>query len=290
MNGNEKKNQKRNRILATVFGVLFVICIIWLIAYKVRLSKEADRIDELKESYVEETDQEVPEETALMETAEEEQDPEKEEIEEGAMQGLDGYDVPEKKIDFESLRQENEDIYAWITIPGTVIDYPVVQKEDEADYYLNHNLDGSSGYPGCIYTQYYNEKDWSDPNTVLYGHNMKDGSMFAALHRYKDSEFFAKNPYVYIYTQDHIRVYEIFAAYEFSDVHLLLAYDLDSEESYQSYLDSIFENTGIGSNFNETMQLGADSRIISMETCIGQKPTKRYVVQAVLVAEATAMR
>lgn len=280
-NNNDNQNgNNRNRILAIICALLFAACLIWLVIYQVRIHKAADQLDEMKDNYVEEIQEEAVEEAsaegeeAVPEAAEETEENE-----------LEGYDVPEKIIDFDALNQENEDIYAWITIPGTVIDYPVLQKADETDYYLDHNLDGSSGYPGCIYTQYYNKKDWSDPNTVLYGHNMKDGTMFAALHHYKDPEFFEQNPYVYIYTKDRIRVYEIFAAYEFSDAHLLLTYDLDTDEGYESYLESIFENTGINNHFREDIEPDADSRILSMETCIGQKPTKRYVVQAVLVAE-----
>ncbi len=288
----KENNGKRNKILAAVFAVLFAACVIWLVIYQTSVKKEAEKLNELKESYVEEPEQETTAEQEPQETKEQKGIPAaadtKAEEEEEGLPGLDDYAVPKKLIDFDALRQENEDIYAWIAIPGTAIDYPILQDPDEADYYLNHNLDGSSGYPGCIYTQYYNKQDWSDPNTVLYGHNMKDGSMFAALHHYKDPEFFEQNPYIYIYSKDKIRVYKIFAAYEYSDAHLLLTFDLESKEGYEDYLNIIFENTGINDNFDQSIKLDADSRIISLETCIGNKPTKRYLVQAVLCAEGEA--
>ena len=74
--------------------------------------------------------------------------------------------------DFGQLHEQNQDIYAWIVVPGTQVDYPLLQSETD-NYYLDYNLDHSKGYPGCIYTNQCNRKDFSDYNTVLYGHNMK---------------------------------------------------------------------------------------------------------------------
>ena len=81
-------------------------------------------------------------------------------------------------IDFASLKETNPDIYAWIEIPDTNVNYPIVQSADDDSYYLNHTIDGQEGYPGSIYTEKVNAKDFSDFNTVIYGHDMKDGSMF----------------------------------------------------------------------------------------------------------------
>ena len=250
---------------------------------------------ELKDAYVEAVEPEAaPADEEAEEIQNENTDEEKdnvsddqEEEEDRVTSDLTGFDVPDKKIDFSALQSENPDIYSWITIPGTRIDYPVVQKEDELDYYLMHNLNGSYGYPGCIYTQYYNAKDWQDNNTVIYGHNMKDGTMFTALHRYKDSEFFEENPYVYIYTENEILVYKIFAAYETSDLHLLLTFDTENPDSYEGYLQGILENEeSMSDHFDRSLKLNRKDKIISMETCIGNKPNRRYLVQAVLVARA----
>ena len=101
-------------------------------------------------------------------------------------------------VDWEGLWEINPDVYAWISIPGTSIDYPILQHASDNTYYLNYNIDGSYGYPGCIYTENLNSKDFTDSNTVIYGHNMKNGSMFAGLHQFEDSNFFAQNNKVYI--------------------------------------------------------------------------------------------
>lgn len=284
----KKSSKRKNLITAGIFGAAFLICIFWLFRYFINTWRADDKIEQIKEIYVQTVEAEEEPETEKMQDSEE--IPKTVSSNQPGQDGrvvfsLVGFDVPEKKIDFAALKEENQDIYAWITIPDTPVDYPILQDAEEADYYLMHNLDGSYGYPGCIYTQYYNSKDWTDNHTVIYGHNMKDGSMFAVLHNYKDTEFFAQNPYVYIYAEDGVRVYQIFAAYETSDAHLLLTNSTDTKEGFAWYLGSVFGmKDGMGNNFDRTLGIDSSDKIISLETCIGNKPTKRYVVQAVLVA------
>ena len=99
---------------------------------------------------------------------------------------VDANDPMFRKIDFAAAQAVNPDVYAWIWIPGTNIDYPILQSETEDDaYYLNHTIEKKEGLPGTIYTEKYNGKDFSSPVTVIYGHNMKNGSMFADLHKYE---------------------------------------------------------------------------------------------------------
>lgn len=196
-------------------------------------------------------------------------------------------DLPENKVDFTTLKEEtNPDIYAWIEIPGTGIDYPIVQHPKEMDYYLDHTLEGTEGYPGAIFTQRMNKTDWSDYNTVIYGHNMKDGSMFGKLHYYGDAKFFEENPYIYIYTDDgRTLAYKVFAAYEYSDLNLVMNFFMNNEEARQEYYDSIWENDGMTSNFDTDISLTESDRIITLSTCISEKADRRYLLQGVLVGE-----
>lgn len=89
-------------------------------------------------------------------------------------------------IDFASLQKENDEIYAWIKVPGTSVDYPIVQSSTDDTFYVHKGIDKQYLYAGAIYTEMSNAKDFSDPNTVIYGHNMKSGSMFATLHNFRD--------------------------------------------------------------------------------------------------------
>ena len=196
-----------------------------------------------------------------------------------------GVPIPEKEVDFADLQENtNEDIYAWIHIPDTKIDYPVLQHPTDNSYYLNHNLDGSRGYPGCIYTEDYNKKDFTDSNTVLYGHNMKNGTMFAGLHKYGDSEYLEEHPYIYIYTEEGLLAYEIFAAYQSGDEHILYAHDgFEDRKVYGKYLEEILNMRSMGSVLKEGAEVTEDSRIITLSTCISGKPDNRFLVQGVLL-------
>lgn len=286
---NENKARKRNRILSVLFFIAFLACAAWLVVYFFNLNRADKEMEQLKEEYVIEDVVDVETDAGLeVEEAEEAEEVAPAIEMDGRVQlSLDGFEEGKKTIDFESLKEQNEDIYSWITIPGTVIDYPIVQRADELDYYLNHNLDHSTGYPGCIYTQNMNSKDWMDNNTVIYGHNMKNGTMFAGLHNYRDPEFFKQYPYVYIYTETETRVYQIFAAYEVSDAHLLLTYNTEDADSFGWYLDGIMDNEEtLSDHYNKTLDLNSEDKIISLETCISSKPTMRYLIQAVLVARA----
>lgn len=272
-------------IIAGICSIVFICCLVWLLYYVISGRRAAAELEELQRQYVE-TVEELQENTEP-ETAPEESEAAEttEEIPEEPSPLL-GYEIPAKTVDIEALQEEeNEDIYAWITVPGTVIDYPVLQHPEELDYYLDHNLDHSSGYPGCIYSQNLNSREWDDPNTILYGHNMKNGTMFAGLHHYEDPQFLEENPYIYIFTQNYVRVYHIFGAYEYDNRHLLLAVDTQDPAAFAAYLVEVQDLNGLRDHFDEDVPVSIEDKILTLETCIANKPDKRYIVQAVLEAE-----
>lgn len=185
-------------------------------------------------------------------------------------------------VDWEGLWEVNEDVYAWITVPGTVIDYPILQHATDNTYYLNYNIDGSYGYPGCIYTENMNAKDFTDNNTVIYGHNMKNGSMFAGLHQYEERSFFEEHPQVLIYTPEKTYEYTIFAAYIYDDRHLLYSFDFANEDVYASYLDTVLNMRDLSANIRDDIAVTREDSIITLVTCMSNQPDKRLLVQAVL--------
>lgn len=195
-----------------------------------------------------------------------------------------GIEIPAKNLDFENLRETvNPDIYAWLYIPDSKIDFPLVQHPTDNSYYLKYNLDGSKGYPGGIYTENYNSKDFTDRQTVIYGHKVKGG--FKTLHDYEDSEYFDTHRYIYIYTEDDILVYKVFGAYEFSNIHLVLSFDWSDDTIFQNYLEGIMEIRAMNSNMDTDMTFTADSKILTLSTCIQNKENGRYLVQGVLLNE-----
>ncbi len=194
-------------------------------------------------------------------------------------------EVPPREKDIATLQvEENEHIYAWIYIPNTNINYPVLQHPDKADYYLNHDTKGNKVIAGSIYTQYYNDKDFNDNLTVIYGHNMKNGSMFKSLHYYEDEVFFKDNPYVYVYTETQTRVYQIFGAYEYSDSHLLLNADMSKKKIFEKYLNSLKEDESLKGIFDWSIDVTGEDKVLTLSTCISGKPKSRFLVQAKLIA------
>ena len=187
-------------------------------------------------------------------------------------------------IDFEALWEINPEAYAWITIPGTEIDYPILQSETDNTYYLTHNIEGEESPEGAIFTEDYNAKDFKDPNTVIYGHNMRNGSMFQGLHEYMDRAFFDENREVLIYLPDKILHYEIFAAYLYDDRHLLESFDFEDEDVFGAYLNRIFSIRDMNSFIDTDMEVTAEDKIITLSTCYSNESNQRYLVQAVLVS------
>ncbi len=192
-------------------------------------------------------------------------------------------EIPEKNLDWESLRQINKDIYAWLYIPDTNVDYPILQHPSDDTYYLNHNLDGSKGYPGCIFTQTLNSRDFDDFNTVIYGHNMKNESMFRTLHEFEDESFFMGHPYMYIYTEDEVLVYEVFAAYVSDNAHILNTNDFSSEEGFEAYLQKAYDQAKSNGWYRDGVS--ASNRIVTLSTCTSgiNSSSQRFLVQAVLL-------
>ncbi len=193
-----------------------------------------------------------------------------------------GEERMENPIDFDSLTAQYPDVYAWIRIPGTKVDYPIVQREGDNGYYLNHTIDGKKKTEGSIYTEDYNGKDFEDANTVIYGHNMKNGSMFKTLHKYKDKQFLLDNSEIYIYQKDKVLKYKIFAAYIYDNRHLMLSFDFEDENIFRNYLNNVLTKRDISSNINTNVDVTADDRIITLSTC-NNNEKQRYLVQAVLL-------
>lgn len=194
-------------------------------------------------------------------------------------------------IDFSRLQEKNPDIYAWIYVPDTQVNYPILQSAMgvDTDYYLEHNLDGSTGLPGCIYTQQCNAKDFTDLDTVVYGHNMKDDSMFGSLHAYEDACFFQEHPYIYVFTPEETLVYQIFIAYETDNRLILDYYDyFQSVEVYGEYLEELQGMTGANCNVNRALEVTTEDRILTLSTCTGDEQYRYLIIGKALSKEEIA--
>ncbi len=272
-------NKKKSGDIYKIICIILLIILIGIVAvwgYRIIVENRANSKYEEIQNTVNSAAKQAETEAVIIETeTEEETETETEEVQ-------NAFDIPEKNLDWTSLYAENKDIYAWIYIPGTQVDYPVLQSTSDDTYYLNHNIDGSYGKPGCIYTEKINSKDFTNYNTVLYGHNMKNGEMFGCLHDYEDKTFFDENPYVYVYTEEKTYVYEIFAAYTATNAHILNTNDFSTQEGFADYLDNVVYNKALAGNFRNDTRVTSDNRIITLSTCTSNS-SKRWLVQAVLV-------
>ena len=193
-------------------------------------------------------------------------------------------------INFGDLQENNGDLYSWIYVPNTSVDYPVAQNADDDSFYLHRGTDKSYYFAGTIYTESaYNSTDYNDRNTVLYGHNMLDGSMFATLHKFEDENFFNENEYFYIYTPDRILTYKIFAAYEVDDRHILKTHDFSDDSVWSDYLNEISNPQSDYTCNSRDIELSLDSKIVTLSTCTNFRANDRYIVQGVLVDEQTTV-
>ena len=190
---------------------------------------------------------------------------------------------PENPIHFKELQKKNKDVYAWITIPGTNVDYPVVQASSDKNdnFYLDHNIDQEYEFSGMIYSQRLNSKSFSDPVTILYGHNMLNGSMFATLHRFEGAKFFQKHDTMTVYTPGHILTYRIVAAYIYDNRHILNTFDFSSKKELKNYYESIMNPKSMVKNVRDGLSLSTTDHILTLSTCTSSD-SQRYLVQGVL--------
>ena len=143
-------------------------------------------------------------------------------------------------VDFASLQAMNPDIVAWLRIPG-VLEYPVVRGKDNS-YYLNHTVQKTYNIAGSIFLDYRNERDFSDSKNIIYGHNMKDGSMFHVLRNYQDIDFFQEHTDMEIYLPDGRTLnYQIIACEQVpadSEVYQITKYDSEKTEKQELLLST----------------------------------------------------
>ena len=191
-------------------------------------------------------------------------------------------------VNFTELQKINTDIYAWIYVPGTKVDYPILQSADDDAFYLSHDYKKDYEFAGSIYTEKINKKDFSDPNTLVYGHNMLNGTMFRTLHDFREPDFFEANQYIYVYLPDRTLTYQIFAAYEYDDRHILYSFDFSDKNVYAEYLAYATNPTESMMCNRREIPVTTDDKIITLSTCLGNIETSRYLVQGVLISDEPA--
>lgn len=182
-------------------------------------------------------------------------------------------------VDFNSLYEISRDAAAWLYAPNGDINYVVAQAEDN-DYYLHHLLDGTAANSGTLFIDCHNSSDFSDWNTVIYGHNMKNGTMFASLLEYRNPAYYEAHPIMYLYTPENRYKIELIAGFTTSTEDII--YQFPSSKQNR---DKILQHAYHSSSFISGITVEAEDKLVTLSTCSYTSDNSRYVVIGRLIKE-----
>lgn len=185
----------------------------------------------------------------------------------------------ESPVDFAGLKKINEEVIGWINIEALDISYPMVRGKDN-DFYLHNTFKKVPNIAGAIFMDYECETDFTDQNTLIYGHNMKNGSMFGTLKKFREEDAYKKSPYFWIYTPKVNYKYEIFSVHEVGAVGNNYQISFKGDKEFEKYIDDAVK----GSEVKNSVEVGVEDRLVTLSTCTGNEAT-RLIVQAKLVDE-----
>lgn len=190
--------------------------------------------------------------------------------------------VAPMKIDFDSLKAVNDDVIGWLYIEALDgVSYPIVQGTDN-NTYLHMTYEKNYNFAGTIFIDYENSRDFNDCNTLVYGHNMKNGSMFGQLRKFaQDDQTYKKSKYFWIFTPEKDYRYEIISAYTTgvnSDTYTLFK---GPGQEFEEYLNTIVSRSEVQT---EPGELNMKDKVVTLSTCTGNEST-RFVVQGKRVDE-----
>lgn len=275
MGKNSKKEKKSNDKLEIVLAIILLIIIVVLI-FKVG----GYLIDEISSNFFSKKLQETVLIVDTQDTESKELDsvPNAESEDEKAEETKKEIIIPDA-VDFKGLQEINKEAVAWIFDPGVIINYPVAKAADN-DFYLRRNLKGESSNAGTLFMDYRNRGDFSDWNTIIYGHNMKSGTMFASLLSYQEPGYYEEHPVMYIYGPGKRYKMEHVVAY-ITDINDAIYQLPETAEARQAALNHAYKL----SNFESGIRPDNNDRLVTLSTCSYAYDDARYVVIGRLIEE-----
>ncbi len=170
---------------------------------------------------------------------------------------------PDISVDFSKLKNIYKDCVAWIYCPGTCINYPVMQGNDN-DYYLHKLPDGTDNFAGSIFMDFQDNKDLSLYTTTIYGHNLNDQTMFTPILKYRKDGFLEEHPYIFYFTEDRIYRLEVFAGVNTTATSDFYKKPITIEE-FNRYLDSVLKKSCLTSE----VDISSEDKVMCLSTCSG---------------------
>ncbi|MBR1764935.1 MAG: class B sortase [Ruminococcus sp.] len=184
-------------------------------------------------------------------------------------------------VDFDKLWERNADACAWIDIPHTDMSFPIAQHPSDDNYYLERNFSGQKSIYGAAYIELYNNRDFNDNVTVVYGHDISNGQWFGQLETiFTDPETFEKSKDIILYLPSETRTYRVFAALPYSDKHLMQSYDFTKKEVFEKFIEQILETRNINSIIRPEDAPEFGDKLLVLETCLKGDYSHRFLVLA----------
>jgi len=282
---SEEKKRKLLKILLAVFIMGIIVCGVGLALKLLDYKRAADEYEELN----------------TLVTIEE-KGPIKESISESAASGEDEVDTTvveaeqsmidiSMNMDYKALKEKNSDFVGWIYYEPLEISYPVVMDKGDS-YYENYSFENVKTSSGAIFMDYLCKRDFTGFNSVIYGHNMRNGTMFGSLDKLlKDEEIIKQNPYFYVFREDETLMYKIvsvyYAAKSSKTYDLKLTWSFEEMKEYVKYMDEV--STYRDEEFFRN-DISEDTVICTLSTCHGVNSNNRTVVHGILVAKESVSK
>ncbi len=267
MEKKEKKASKNNFILV----VIEIVCVLIFLYAAVQLyrifsdyQKASNEYDTLAETVVMEEEQAIKIEETIKEQAKDEM----------LLELPYDYEVPSYEVDLEKVKSQNSDTVGWIILPDSKINYPIVKSKDNTEY-LTTTFEGQTANSGAIFMDMYCASDYSSENTIIYGHNMKNGSMFRALNNMTNKEYFWRHHIFCIDTGNGFENYDVISCYQTVETDLSSwQIGFESKEAYEAWLQ------GIAARCNhDCVDYDVNKKTITLSTCRGESGgTGRFIV------------
>lgn len=167
------------------------------------------------------------------------------------------------EVDFKELKNKNSDTIAWLKVENTNIEFPIVKANDNS-YYLSHNFNKEYNKAGWIFADYKNKFDTTDKNIVIYGHNMRDNSMFGSLKDVIKKEWYnnESNKYITLITEEEYHIYEVFSVYQIEKEDYYIKTNFKNNE-FEEFINTIKERSK--KDFN--VKVTKDDNILTLSTC-----------------------
>ncbi len=181
-------------------------------------------------------------------------------------------------VDFNALYKISKNAVAWLYCPDTVINYPVAKAKDNS-YYVRRSLNGKYSNGGTLFVDYRNSKDFSDRNTIIYGHHLRNGKMFACLEQYRKQAYYDKHPVFYLTTPTGKYRLEAFSGYVTPAVSNAYRLSFSGNSDFESWLASVKKK----STFKSDVVVTATDKVVTLSTCAYDYDNARYVVHCKLV-------